>query len=103
MPDKSAVAFALAIISGTVDVGGDLLVGHQGNGTINMTGGTLSVTGKTWDEFARGTTIGYKRLLRFDDVSARKVRLKILNSRICPTISNFALFYAPPIETIIHN
>ena len=57
--------------------------------------------GKTWKEFARGTTIGYKRLLRFDEVSARKVRLKILNSRVCPTISNFALFYAPPIETII--
>jgi len=57
--------------------------------------------GKTWKEFARGTTIGYKRLLRFDEVSTRKVRLKILNSRVCPTISNFALFYAPPIETII--
>jgi len=57
--------------------------------------------GKRWDEFARGTTIGYKRLLRFDEVSTRKVRLKILNSRVCPTISNFALFYAPPIETII--
>jgi len=59
--------------------------------------------GKTWKEFARGTTIGYKRLLRFEEVSTRKVRLKILNSRVCPTISNFALFYAPPIPTIIRN
>ncbi|HIJ52324.1 MAG TPA: family 16 glycosylhydrolase [Planctomycetes bacterium] len=57
----------------------------------------------SWKEFARGTTIGYKRLLRFDDVTAQKVRLKILASRVCPTISNFALYFAPPIQTIIDN
>ncbi len=54
--------------------------------------------GKTWKEFARGTTIGYKRLLRFDDTTARKVRIRILDSRVCPTISNFALFYGPEIR-----
>ncbi|MCH7559455.1 MAG: alpha-L-fucosidase [Planctomycetes bacterium] len=54
--------------------------------------------GKTWKEFARGTTIGYKRLLRFDDTTARKVRIRILDSRVCPTISNFALFYGPSIR-----
>jgi alpha-L-fucosidase len=51
-----------------------------------------------WKEFARGTTIGYKRLLRFADVTAQKVRLRILNSRVCPTISAFSLYYAPPIH-----
>jgi len=59
--------------------------------------------GKTWKEFARGTTIGYKRLLRFDDTTTQKVRIRILKYRVCPTISNFALFYAPPIPTIIRN
>ena len=54
--------------------------------------------GKSWKEFAGGTTIGYKRLLRFNDVTARKVRLKILKSRVCPTVSNFALYYAPPLK-----
>ena len=54
--------------------------------------------GTNWEEFARGTTIGYKRLLRFDDVTARKVRLKILKLRLCPAISNFALYYAPPLK-----
>ena len=54
--------------------------------------------GKTWKEFARGTTIGYKRLLRFDDTTARKVRIRILDSRVCPRISNFALFYGPSIR-----
>ena len=59
--------------------------------------------GRNWNEFAKGTTIGYKRLLRFDDVTAKKVRLKITRSRVCPTISNFGLFYAPPINEILSN
>jgi alpha-L-fucosidase len=57
--------------------------------------------GTKWKEFARGTTIGYKRLLRFRNVTAEKVRLTIAKSRLCPTISNFGLFYAPPIQQII--
>jgi alpha-L-fucosidase len=57
--------------------------------------------GQAWKQFARGTTIGYKRLLRFDDVTAQKVRLRILKSRVCPTISDFGLYCAPPIRTII--
>jgi alpha-L-fucosidase len=59
--------------------------------------------GERWKEFARGTTIGYKRLLRFNEVTTEKVRLAILKSRLCPTICNFALYYAPPIQTIISN
>ena len=54
-----------------------------------------------WKEFARGATIGYKRLLRFDDVMTQKVRLRILNARLCPTLSNFGLFYEPPIKEIM--
>ncbi len=46
-----------------------------------------------WEEFARSTTIGYKRLLRFDDVTTDKVRLRFTASRVCPTLSNFGLFY----------
>ena len=57
--------------------------------------------GGRWKEFARGTTIGYKRLLRFDDVTASRVRLRILISRVCPTLSGFGLYYAPPIDEIL--
>jgi len=57
--------------------------------------------GANWKEFARGTTIGYKRLLRFNDVTAERVRLTIAKSRLCPTISSFGLYYAPPIQQII--
>ena len=48
-----------------------------------------------WREISRETTIGYKRILRFADVTATAVRLKILDSKACPTISNVEIFYAP--------
>jgi alpha-L-fucosidase len=38
--------------------------------------------------------VGYKRLLRFPDVTASRVRLTILDARACPTISEFGLFHA---------
>ena len=57
----------------------------------------------TWKEFARGTTVGYKRLLRFDTVTTRRLRLRILDSRVCPTLANLALYHAPPINEILKN
>jgi alpha-L-fucosidase len=45
-----------------------------------------------WKEIARATTIGYKRLLRFREVTASKVRVRITRSRAAPTLSNFGLF-----------
>lgn len=45
-----------------------------------------------WKTFAQGTTVGYKRLLRFNSVKASRVRLVINQSRSNPTISNFGLF-----------
>jgi alpha-L-fucosidase len=57
----------------------------------------------TWKEFAKGTTVGYKRLLRFDKVTTRRLRLRILDSRVCPTLANLALYHAPPINEILNN
>jgi alpha-L-fucosidase len=57
--------------------------------------------GQNWKEFARGTTIGYKRILSFADISAQKIQLRITKSRLNPTISNFSLYLAPPINQII--
>jgi alpha-L-fucosidase len=51
---------------------------------------------QTWEEIARGTTIGYKRLLRVPSVAASRVRLTISSSRDVPAISEFALFKQPP-------
>ena len=52
--------------------------------------------GAAWKELARGQTVGRKRLLRFDDIEAQKVRLVIDDARASPTISVFGLFRAPP-------
>ncbi|HPC96254.1 MAG TPA: alpha-L-fucosidase [Sedimentisphaerales bacterium] len=60
-----------------------------------------ALDGGNWKEFAHGTTVGYKRLLRFDDVTTGRVRLRILHSRVCPTLSGFGLYYAPPIDKVL--
>jgi alpha-L-fucosidase len=46
-----------------------------------------------WDTVATGSTIGYKRLLRFPEVQADEVRLTITSSRTRPNISTFALYH----------
>ena len=51
--------------------------------------------GGKWIEIARSTVIGYKRLLRFDTIRARRVRLKIIQSRVSPTICEFGLYRGP--------
>jgi alpha-L-fucosidase len=48
-----------------------------------------------WKQIARSTTIGYKRLLRFADVTASRVRVRITKSRLSPTLSRFGLFLRP--------
>ncbi len=48
-----------------------------------------------WNEIARGTTIGYKRLLRFPEVKTNKIRVNILESKACPVISNIAVYKIP--------
>jgi len=45
-----------------------------------------------WEKVAEGTTVGYKRLLRFPAVTTNKVRLVIVESRTSPTILSFGLF-----------
>jgi alpha-L-fucosidase len=54
-----------------------------------------------WQQTAEGQTVGYKRICRTPNVIADKVRIRILDSRLCPTISNLALYYAPPLEETI--
>jgi alpha-L-fucosidase len=51
--------------------------------------------GGKWVEVVRSTVIGHKRLLRFDEVKARRVRLNIIKSRVSPTICEFGLYRGP--------
>ncbi|MCX6252606.1 MAG: alpha-L-fucosidase [Bacteroidetes bacterium] len=48
-----------------------------------------------WQAIISGTTIGYKRLIRFDAVTSDCVRLRILSSRGLPEIISVKLFKAP--------
>ena len=50
--------------------------------------------GSGWTEVARGTTVGRRRLLRIDPVTAWRWRLRIEDARAAPAVSEFKL-YAP--------
>lgn len=52
--------------------------------------------GAGWKEFARGTSIGNRRLWCGGDISTSKVRLRIVKSAACPAISEFALYRQGP-------
>ncbi len=58
-----------------------------------------ALTNGNWKEIAKGTTIGYKRILRFNTVKATKLRLTITDSKSCPLISNIEIYNAPQILT----
>ncbi|HMH20408.1 MAG TPA: alpha-L-fucosidase [Puia sp.] len=45
-----------------------------------------------WKKITEGTTVGYKRLLRFPAVTAGRVRLRILSSRLKPALAKFGLY-----------
>ena len=53
----------------------------------------VEVQDKTgWKTVFKGTTIGYKRLLRIPPVTGTRVRLRIIEANNAPAISNFGLF-----------
>ena len=58
------------------------------------------IAGK-WKQIAEGQTVSYKRICRTETISSDKVRIRALDSRLCPTISNFALHYQPEVEAIL--
>jgi len=45
-----------------------------------------------WKEFATGTSIGNRRLIRGDFITTSKVRLRITQAPVCPAISEIGLF-----------
>ncbi len=45
-----------------------------------------------WTHITEGTTIGYKRLLRFPEITSDQVRLTILQARETPALAEFGLY-----------
>lgn len=62
-----------------------------------------ALTSDGWKTIAKGTTIGYKRMLRFDPVKASKLRVKINDCRLTANISRVAAYYAPPLIDQVEN
>ena len=59
-----------------------------------------------WKEIAVATNVGYKRILRFPAVTASKFRIRVLESRLSPAISNITAHYyktRPPQLSISRN
>lgn len=50
---------------------------------------------RQWVKVAEAQTVGYKRLLRFEPVTAKKVRLKITAFRAAPELIEAGLYLAP--------
>lgn len=46
-----------------------------------------------WKEVATATNIGYKRILRFPEVTTNKIRFRVLESRLDPAISHISAHY----------
>lgn len=57
----------------------------------------LYINGK-WQYAYKGTTIGYKRLIRFSDCQPERIRLSVLSSRGNANIKSVGLYYAAPLE-----
>ncbi len=47
---------------------------------------------KEWKPLVSATTIGYKRILKFDPVQTDKIRINITSAKACPVISNVEVY-----------
>lgn len=54
--------------------------------------------GGQWQLLGEGTTVGYKRMLRFPTIEAKALRITIGSARLEAHISNVAAYYAPDVE-----
>ena len=54
-------------------------------------------TADGWKEVGQGTTVGYKRMLRFPAVKTDRLKIKIKNCRLTANISKIAAFLAPAV------
>ena len=46
-----------------------------------------------WKQITEATNIGYKRILRFPEVTTTKIRIRVLESRMSPAISHISAHY----------
>ena len=49
----------------------------------------------TWQQYCHGTAIGSRRLIRGQECTTQRVRLRILKSPVCPALSEIGFFLGP--------
>lgn len=49
-----------------------------------------------WRQVAKGTTVGHKRILRFETIATQRLRLRIIESRLMPAIASVSVHCADP-------
>ena len=54
-----------------------------------------------WEKIAEGTTVGYRRLLRFPDLQTSKVRITLTATRLSALISEMGLYHAPEVSSYL--
>lgn len=59
-----------------------------------------ALSGNEWVPLTEGTTVGYKRLLKFDDITPSKVRITLLESREKVNFKYIGAYYAPQIDEL---
>jgi len=45
-----------------------------------------------WKTVSKGTTIGYKRIIKIDTIETQKIRINFLDAKACPVISNIEVY-----------
>lgn len=57
-----------------------------------------ALTSEGWTEVAQGTTVGYKRLLRFPAIEAKALRVTLMASRLKANIAKVGAYFAGPVK-----
>ncbi len=55
-----------------------------------------------WKTLGQNETIAYKRIVRFEPVSSKRLRLTITKARACPTLSTFGVYLSPRLASPTH-
>lgn len=80
---KSPVTINRIAIQEAITTHGERVEKHEVDAWIN----------NAWQKIASATNIGYKRILRFPETTSNKFRVRILESRLSPAISNVSAHY----------
>ncbi len=71
------------VLQETIDTHGERIEKHAVDTWLNG----------QWVEVATATNVGYKRILRFPEITTNKIRIRIIESRLNPAISNVSAHY----------